>query len=275
MKINSKLLIIFFLICNLFVGFSRADLAQVEDLQALEAPQEVDDSEALDEVAETEAAEEVEEEQAVAATTAKKTTAKKTTAKKTTAKKTTTTAKKTTTTAKKTTTTSKKTTTTSMKTTAAKSASPRPKTMCEQYGGNDQKAFMFTLIDGVFEKIMMGRLAAYFNGTTPTGSRDYLDPNNRDLLHFLVVRLVAFFGEILGCTEKGFPQFHRTGNFRRMHQRMFIDLADFELFNSYVLESAEAAGISSSDAGMISNVLNSFQSTIVFGSRKAAPTDTM
>jgi len=113
-------------------------------------------------------------------------------------------------------------------------------------------------------------LAQYFNGTTPAGSRNFLDPANKDLLHELTIRLVAFFGQLLGCNDPTFPKFHKTANFRRLHHRMMLTDAEFQEFNGVVLTVLNSAGFSNADVGLVGVVLNGFQSKIVFSKRVPA-----
>jgi hypothetical protein len=171
-------------------------------------------------------------------------------------------------------TTSKKTSskTTSKKTTSAKSASAAAKTLCETYASKakmSQEEWMTGIIQDVEMDVTNPKndLAQYFNGTTPSGSRNFVDPENRDLLHQLTVRLVAFFGELIGCNERDFPSFKKTANFRRLHHRMMISESHFNNFNAAVATAMKNAGVSQSDTNKVATVLAGFKDQVVFSKR--------
>jgi len=166
-----------------------------------------------------------------------------------------------------------------VKSKVAKSASPVAKTMCQRYA-NVSKVTQEVWVTGIImavEKTVTNPkqdLAQYFNGTTPVGSRNFVDPNNRDLLHQLTVRLVAFFGELLGCDDSNFPAFHKSANFRRIHHRMQLSAAQFSSFNAAVATAMKTAGVSQADVNSFTlNSLNPFRSKIVF--QKRVPYDSI
>jgi len=167
--------------------------------------------------------------------------------------------------------------TTSKKTSPSPSNAPR--TMCDLYASKNQmtqEMLMRTIITDVIARVVNPNqiLAQYFNGTTPPGSRNFLDPKNRDLTEDLINRLIAFFGQLLQCTSKDFPAFHKTGNFRRIHHRMRLTVNEFNLFNAAVLAALKDSKFSTSDIGDVGVVLNSFSSEIVFQKRVPKPSVT-
>jgi hypothetical protein len=77
-------------------------------------------------------------------------------------------------------------------------------------------------------------LKKYFDGTQPSGSRDFV--NDKTNQGALVVGLVQFFGRALGCSDNSIPV--RTGaepNLKLLHAPMNIDQTDFDLFNTVLL----------------------------------------
>jgi len=132
---------------------------------------------------------------------------------------------------------------------------------------------MYVVINGVEKALMMSpQLLQYFNGTTPTGSRDFTSEKNRDLMNGLTRRLVAFFGGVTGCTmDPHFPKFKKTANFRRMHQRMNLDNADFDAFNAAVLGVMGGAGVSQADLTTMKSMLETFRPKVVKGKKNLPP----
>jgi len=157
------------------------------------------------------------------------------------------------------------------------SMSPAPNTICNRYSAalNITNVLLMNQIIVPLERSVFdvsaspgNDLAQYFNGTTPQNSRNFLDPKNKDLLGSLNDRFVAFFGEIYGCTQPDFPRFYRTGNLRRMHQRMMLTDAQFNEFQAALGNVLTGLGVASTDVTTATTALEPFRSKIVRNRRR-------
>jgi len=171
-------------------------------------------------------------------------------------------------------TTTKKTTskTTAKKTTAKKTTAAKVVTICAKYATKlkmTQVALMYTIINKLSAVVTNPNniLAQYFNGTTPPGSRNFLDPANIDFLKLLDHRFVAFFGALMGCNAPGFPVFEQSGNFRRIHQRMHLNITEFDVFVIDAGVVLKNVGFDQSDISTVAKIIGLFKSRVVYTKR--------
>ena len=94
-----------------------------------------------------------------------------------------------------------------------------------------------------------------FKGQVPfkPSPTDFTNPINVNQTLALVEKLVAFFGNALGCTSVGFPVFPTFVNQARIHDGMGITQTDFSFFNSRVTASMRSFGVSEKDITYIVN----------------------
>jgi len=120
--------------------------------------------------------------------------------------------------------------------------------LCEKWANGaamfkgDQTKMMKAIVTGTFTAFTSDTgLIAYFNGTTPCGSRDFI--GNRINQGVLVNQLVAFFGSagVLGCTQSSFPQYTGNTDMGVLHAFMPIPKATFDFFVSTLIGQIQSA----------------------------------
>lgn len=107
-----------------------------------------------------------------------------------------------------------------------------------------------------------------FQGKVPykPNPTDFTDPLNVNMTLALVDKLVAFFGNALGCTSPDFPVFPTFLHQGRIHDGMRITQEGFNFFNSRVLASMRSFGVSEKDINYIAKPF-----LISFGACSAQP----
>jgi len=99
-------------------------------------------------------------------------------------------------------------------------------------------------------------LVVFFNGEVPEGSLNFADPANLESFIHLFQGLVNFFGEALGCTDGSIPPY--TGpSLADAHAGMPINATQFELFNSFIIDILDAAGVVDEDLATVAGILDS------------------
>jgi len=140
-------------------------------------------------------------------------------------------------------------------------------TLCNKYSkalNISNNLLVTTVVTGVVPKIVeVGTpTKAFFDGTRPAGSVNFLDPNNKQLLDALVRSLVAFFGAGLGCTDGTIGSY--TGpTMDKVHLRLGISDQAFEFFNLQVINVMRKAGVVETDLATVLTLLISLQAQIV------------
>jgi len=101
----------------------------------------------------------------------------------------------------------------------------------------------------------------FFDGTTPSGSTNFLDPKNKPALDGLVEGLVRFFGVALGCTDNSIPPYNGR-DLASIHANMHIPLEVQLRFNSLLLDVLRESNVTADDITGVGSVLNSLNSAI-------------
>jgi len=142
---------------------------------------------------------------------------------------------------------------------------PKVLTICEKYSGAlglNQTALMQTIVGQIIvAEVSNPRILAFFNGTTPPGSTNFLA--NPAALARLSNGLVAFFGAALGCNSPSFPKYTGPTDMKALHQPMGISKSNFVLFNDIFVQKLAALGVDLGDQATIRTVLDSFADAII------------
>jgi len=102
----------------------------------------------------------------------------------------------------------------------------------------------------------------YFDGTKPSGSVNFLDPNNAALLQSLTDSLINFFWGPLGCSMDP-PRVYAGGGMKGVHSGMGINADEFTFFRDSLAGVLTDAGVVSADVQAVSGVIESLRAAIV------------
>jgi len=123
-----------------------------------------------------------------------------------------------------------------------------------------------TVISGVLANITaavnpLSTLLRFFNGSTGSGSVNFLAPSNSGALNTLVAHLIQFFGSALGCSATNYPTYAGQ-TLTAAHAGLPITQADFDLFNQVVIGVLQSAGVVPNDLAAVLALLDSTQSQV-------------
>jgi len=130
--------------------------------------------------------------------------------------------------------------------------------------GVSQLEFIQKLVNALFSRVLSSNSVnlKYFNGQTPPGSTNFLDPTNAGELEALLHRFVTFFGTIFLCNDPMFPVY--TGQpLTTVHAPMGISQSELDDFNSKLLSVLADFGVVQADISLVNDVLDGLRSYIV------------
>jgi len=102
----------------------------------------------------------------------------------------------------------------------------------------------------------------YFDGTKPSGSVNYLDSGNAQLLQALTDSLVNFFWGPLGCSMDPVRRY-TGGSMQAVHAAMKINDSEFSFFRDAVGQVLTNAGAEQKDVAAVKGVIDTLRSQIV------------
>jgi len=138
-------------------------------------------------------------------------------------------------------------------------------TICNKYAtalGVTTSDLVTLVVTNVFQRVAgPGALTReYFDGTIPTGSTNYTDPNNSGLAANLAMHLIEFFGIALGCSiDNTIPPYDGVKDMNVVHANMHIGALEFAFFNDQVIQVMRGAMVSEPDLKIVAGVLNSLK----------------
>jgi hypothetical protein len=139
----------------------------------------------------------------------------------------------------------------------------KKETFCEKYARQNagifknSKELVGAIVDGTVGKLVgNGSLTLeYFDGTIPTGSTNFLAPQNAAALGALKDSLVNFFGAALGCSDGSIPAY-TGGDMKEVHKNMPISGVEYDFFNAQLLSVVQSI-VDAADRVFLLDLLNS------------------
>jgi hypothetical protein len=133
-----------------------------------------------------------------------------------------------------------------------------PGSICDKYSialNNTNNGLLGAVVDGTVGKVTTNSLKRFFDGSI-AGTINYLDPNNGAALTALRTNLINFFGQagVLDCTDGSVGAYTGRG-MKEAHAKLPIALADFNQFNTDLLDVMKAAGVAQADLDATLKVL--------------------
>jgi hypothetical protein len=120
----------------------------------------------------------------------------------------------------------------------------------------NNKDLILTIVEAVIDRVLAptSLVLEYFDGTL--GLTNFDLPANVGKLIALRDHLVAFLGDVLGCTDGSIPAYSGRG-MKEVHASLPITGVDYDFFNQQIISTLESAGFASVDRMFVLDLLNS------------------
>jgi len=139
--------------------------------------------------------------------------------------------------------------------------------ICDKYSNAlkiSNTALVTTVVKGAIARLVAADAPTkkYFDGTKPSGSINFLDAANAQLLQSLTDSLINFFWGPLGCTMDPVRRY-TGGAMNAVHAAMGINDAEFTFFRDAIAGVLTGAGVTDADVKTVNGVVESLRSQIV------------